>query len=166
MSSCSIVHFSGTTLEFARQKLLARISASSEQTSPIQLEVDGGAASTLAALFPNLSRQSVHRPVEEDTTVMIPAAKELDKYLWLAKKYVNSNPLPFWVQHKDELKNLSKIAFELLSIPASTAAIERGFSAAGLVIAGQRHSLSARNLENEVMIKSNLVLLKKYSGIV
>ena len=37
------------------------------------------------------------------------------------------------------------------------------FSVAGLILAGHRYSLSSENLENEVVIKSNLKLLKKCS---
>jgi hypothetical protein len=131
------------------------------QTSPIAVPAEQEiAASALAALFPHLSRESGFSLREQ--TDAIPVAEELEKYWSLAKKYCDSNPMPFWIKHKDSLKNLSSIAFELLAIPASTAAIERGFSSAGLILAGKRYLLGPENLENEVIIKSNLSLLKKY----
>lgn len=50
--------------------------------------------------------------------------------------------------------NLSKLACDVLAIPASSAAVESVFSVSGHASSGRRHRLTI-NLEKEVMIKVN-----------
>ena len=50
---------------------------------------------------------------------------------------------------------LSDLAKDILSIPSSTAFIERGFSAAGIASAGRRGLIGPKALENEVFLKVN-----------
>lgn len=50
---------------------------------------------------------------------------------------------------------MSDVAFDILTISASSAPIEREFSTAGHVSAGKRNRISGQNFEREVLIKKN-----------
>ena len=63
--------------------------------------------------------------------------------------------LDFWVQHEQIYPDIANIAFDVLTIPASSAPVERVFSTAGHVSAGKRNRLSGVKLEREVLIKKN-----------
>ena len=64
------------------------------------------------------------------------------------------DPLKLWIDKCSLFPTLSKLACDILAIPASSAAVESVFSVAGHATSGRRHNLSA-NLEKEVMIKVN-----------
>lgn len=61
---------------------------------------------------------------------------ELDRYLALDldKSKLNSNPLCFWSEHKEKYPRLSRLARSILSIPATSASVDRKFFGAGHVI--------------------------------
>ncbi|CAF2155624.1 unnamed protein product, partial [Rotaria magnacalcarata] len=52
------------------------------------------------------------------------------------------NPLIFWKDHRDKLPYLTKLARRLYSMPATSACVERQFSAVGLLINERRSSLN------------------------
>lgn len=68
------------------------------------------------------------------------------------------NAVEFWKSHREEFPHLSTLAFELLSIPATSAAVERVFSQAGLATGGRKCQTGPSLLELECMMKYN----KKY----
>lgn len=55
---------------------------------------------------------------------------------------------------------LKEIAISVLSIPATSAPVERIFSIAGNILAEERLRLSDSNLENQIMIRVNKNLMK------
>lgn len=61
----------------------------------------------------------------------------------------------FWTKHESLYPDVADIAFDLLTIPASSAPVERLFSTAGSVSAGKRNRISGDKLEREVFIKKN-----------
>ncbi len=50
---------------------------------------------------------------------------------------------------------LSSMAIDMLSIPGSSAPVERVFSTAGESTLGRRNRLSEHNLEREVLLRKN-----------
>lgn len=50
---------------------------------------------------------------------------------------------------------MNDVAFDILTISASSAPIERVFSTAGHVLSGKRNRISGQNHEGEVLIKKN-----------
>ena len=76
----------------------------------------------------------------------------------------DADVLDFWVQHKQVYPDMADVAFDILTIPASSAPIKRVFSTAGNVSAGKRNRLSGAKLEREVLIKNKsfLSLLEMY----
>lgn len=69
------------------------------------------------------------------------------------------NPIDWWIQKRHAFPNLFNLAVDYLTIPASSASIERAFSQSGLILSGRRHRLGARSLENEMMIKCNRTII-------
>ncbi len=88
----------------------------------------------------------------EQEEVRLYASSELD---------INEDidPLQFWMENESTYPLLASLAFDVLSIPASSAPVERVFSTAGLVSSGRRNRLSDRNLEREIMLKRNMSFL-------
>ena len=64
------------------------------------------------------------------------------------------------MKKKEFLPNLSQIAREVLSIPASSSASERLFSAAGIFDTEKRSRLNPKTLEILTLLKSNQQLLE------
>lgn len=85
---------------------------------------------------------------------------ELNHYLFLLKNTENEleskdeNPLPWWKKYNRHLPKLSLLARQIFSIPATSAAVERQFSSAGIIFNDRRTRLSGENLENIILIRS------------
>ncbi|CAF3805095.1 unnamed protein product, partial [Rotaria sp. Silwood1] len=75
---------------------------------------------------------------------------ELDRYLSLEldRSKLSSNPLDFWKEQHEKFPRLSRLARSIFSIPATSAGVEREFSAAGLVIQERRTNLNPEQLDN------------------
>lgn len=65
------------------------------------------------------------------------------------------DPLTFWCQQKEIYGEIAKYALDLLTVPASSAGIERVFSLASVVQGRRRYKLKASNTEKELFIKCN-----------
>ena len=67
-------------------------------------------------------------------------------------------PFSFWIENQEKYPAIASVAFDILTIPGSSAAVERVFSTAGHATMGKRNRLADQNLEREVIIRKN----KKY----
>ena len=67
----------------------------------------------------------------------------------------DDDPLSFWVEQKDLYPLLFSLAVDIMSIPGSSAPVERIFSTAGDATIGKRNRLAHTNLEREVLLKKN-----------
>ena len=67
----------------------------------------------------------------------------------------DSDPIQFWASQEDKYPILAPHAIDLLSIPASSAAVERIFSIAGESTIGKRNRLTHSNLEREILLRKN-----------
>ena len=88
---------------------------------------------------------------------------ELDKYLRMIIDdiYKQSNPLPFWKDHEQKFPCLSLLARRLFSIPVTSAAMERPFSAAGLAITERRSALDPYTVNDILFVRSIQNILEK-----
>ncbi|CAF2648421.1 unnamed protein product [Rotaria sp. Silwood2] len=88
---------------------------------------------------------------------------ELDIYLnfELDKSKLPSNPLIFWKDQQEKFPRLSRFARSIFSIPATSAAVEREFSGAGLVIQERRTNLNPEQLDNILLVRS----MQKYEKL-
>lgn len=73
---------------------------------------------------------------------------EIETYF--AQSRVKMNPIEFWTQQKNSC--ISVLALQLLSVPCSSAPVERLFSKAGIVLS-QRSRLSSMKLEKLLFVK-------------
>ena len=80
---------------------------------------------------------------------------ELDKYLSHLRHAEDDNPLVYWNLHQTSLPTLSKLVQRYLSIPGSSAPIERLFSITGKLFRPDRCSMSAKVFKKLKMIKCN-----------
>ena len=102
----------------------------------------------------------------ESATGIVRARHELDMYLQLNLTkcmYPNDdedNPLLFWKEQESVLPNLSKLAKKTFCIPASSAAVERTFSSAGVVVSQRRNSISPSLVNDIILVRSAATHLK------
>ena len=71
----------------------------------------------------------------------------------------DNNPLRFWRKHSSEFPALAALAKQILSIPASSAPIERVFSQGGIIIRPHRSSMTCNTLSMLTFLKCNENLL-------
>ena len=81
---------------------------------------------------------------------------EVDKYLsmHIDPDQIPNNPLLFWKENQKNLPLMAKLARTIHSIPATTASVEREFSASGLVMCERRSSLNPHNVDNILLLRS------------
>ena len=65
-----------------------------------------------------------------------------------------SNPLLFWQEYQQIFPNLAKLARRTFSIPCSSAAVEREFSAAGQIVNQRRSNLDPSTVNNILFLRS------------
>lgn len=68
--------------------------------------------------------------------------------------------LGWWKLHAAQLPRLSRLAKRVLAIPATSAPSERNFSAAGQIVNKLRTKLNPKNVEDLLVLRSNLDLMK------
>ena len=85
-----------------------------------------------------------------------PGYAEVERYFDAVESLADStDPLLYWQNQILEYPLLSTVALDVLTIPASSAPIERVFSTAGESAGGKRNRLADSNLEREVLLKKN-----------
>ena len=67
--------------------------------------------------------------------------------------------LHWWKFQTSQLPRMSQLAKWVLCIPASSAPSERSFSAAGLLVNKLRTSLNPKNVDDLLLLRSNLDLV-------
>ena len=85
--------------------------------------------------------------------------EELDKYLSTTVE-VNErlDPIQSWISNEQTYPLIAPLACDLLSIPASSAPVERTFSTVGEVASGKKNRLSDKSLVREVIKKNKCYL--------
>jgi len=63
--------------------------------------------------------------------------------------------LKWWKEQSSAFPKLSTLARQMFAIPASSAASERSFSAAGCTLSARRTALSPENVDNILFVHSN-----------
>jgi len=80
---------------------------------------------------------------------------EVQMYLSDVKNFTECDALKFWSTKLSSMPLLSTVAFTILSVPATSAPVERVFSRASIVLDKRRHNLSDEKLEREVFFGFN-----------
>ncbi|CAF3383242.1 unnamed protein product, partial [Rotaria sp. Silwood2] len=91
-----------------------------------------------------------------DSTSTRNQVDELNIYLKMSidDKFKAPNPLPFWHHYQNKLPCLAKLARRLYSIPATSADVERQFSAVGVLVNERRASLNPDTVEDVLFVRS------------
>ena len=92
----------------------------------------------------------------------LPIEKEVNSYFSRLQPSCSSvtkndiaDPIDFWITSEATYPMLSQLAFDILTIPASSTSVERVFSTAGASCIGKQNRLTDSNLEREVFVKKN-----------
>lgn len=81
--------------------------------------------------------------------------QEVEQYLSQPAIDEDMDPLAFWREHRNQFPTLCKLASKYLSLPASSAPVERLFSIAGKVFRPERCRLTDIKFEEIMMIRCN-----------
>jgi len=64
--------------------------------------------------------------------------------------------LEFWRKHESDLNKLYQLAMTVLSVPATSAAVERVFSHGGLIMKPHRAQMNDKLLSSLIFLKCNM----------
>jgi hypothetical protein len=126
---------------------------------PISLNYSGKTSSDndITTEPPACKKAREFEDFEDDDNVQSLPQDEVTTYL--AMRFPRESTvsiLQWWMAHAVELPNLAKVARQVLCVPASSAASERAFSAAGITISQRRTALDPENVDNILFLHSNL----------
>ena len=85
---------------------------------------------------------------------------ELEMYLQIrmlkctSHNDIDYNRLIFWKEQESSLPNLSKLARKIFCIPASSAAVKRAFSSAGVIISQRGINLNPSTVNDIILVRS------------
>lgn len=91
--------------------------------------------------------------------------KEIREYMQEKAPLITVNILNWWSERIGQFPLLSNLARFVLAIPASSAAPERNFSAAGFVVSERRSHLSSSTIEDILICNSNSDLCAQEQNI-
>ena len=74
--------------------------------------------------------------------------------MFIDKTTLSSNPLAFWRDNQNIFPILSRVARKIHCIPATSAAVERQFSGAGVVLNERRTCLNPDHLDDILFIRT------------
>ena len=115
--------------------------------------------------FDQLYRSDYDENVEIRTCLTEKSQIEEEKEIFLATledaSELTLTTNAFWLKYRKRLPNLFKIAMQLLSIPSSSAFIERFFSICGVICKKRCGNMSDATIISRSFLKTNLRLLDK-----
>ncbi|CAJ1074243.1 uncharacterized protein LOC115579849 [Xyrichtys novacula] len=104
-----------------------------------------------------LSRYKAHkkRSLGQDLSIRI----QISKYFDSIRDSETDNALVSWYENRDSFPQLHNLALKVLSVPASSAPVERLFSRGGVIMRPHCARLSHRMLQSLMFLKCNETLL-------
>lgn len=84
---------------------------------------------------------------------------QISKYFDAIRDSDTDNALVFWAKNHARLPQLHKLAMKVLSVPASSAPVERVFSRGGIIMRPHRARLGHKMLQSLIFLKCNQTLL-------
>ena len=92
----------------------------------------------------------------EDDDVSVPSdVDEVTAYLQARADSTNRDVLLYWQQNSQTFPKLATLARQVFAIPASSAASERSFSAAGFTVSERRTGLNPDTVDNILFVHAN-----------
>jgi len=126
---------------------------------PLPAELEDGASEgndSAAAAAPAAKKQRIDvADFEDDEIDERFEADEVSAYVQARVDASNRDILVWWKEHSHQFPKLATLARQLFAIPASSAASERSFSAAGYTVSERRTALSPDTVDNILFLHSN-----------
>jgi hypothetical protein len=126
----------------------------------LSLAIDCTASSLLSTFGRLADRSNEAMSADVRSNHQINAEFEIyERFEW--KKDVEASPIEFWnsTTAREQMPLLSKVALDMVSIPASSVSVEQLFSFSRRAKSDVRLRLGAKALENECLIRLNQYLL-------
>ena len=98
--------------------------------------------------------------VFESHTENRPFQRECTIYELLPDAPSSVNQLDLWINHEDQFPFLAGLVRVVFAVPVASSKSERVFSVAGNVVTPKRARLNPEKVEDLVVVKCNLALLK------
>ena len=149
LTACFLENFLPCLVATPHQELL-------EVSSSNTLMLEVKKSKTVAASFLESDDES-EDDAEELDEVAPSDTHEVDVYLALPEvKDKQFDLLSWWKLHAHMFPNLAKMARQFLALPATSAGIERLFSAAGIIHGDTRKSTKEEKIEDLLFVKQNI----------
>ncbi|GAA6090110.1 uncharacterized protein LOC115775858 [Tachysurus ichikawai] len=103
-----------------------------------------------------LSHYKAHKK-RSSTTQDLSIETQISKYFDAI--HDTDNALSFWAKNHDRYPQLHNLAMKVLSVPASSAPVERVFSRGGIIMRPHRACLGHKMLQSLIFLKCNQMLL-------
>ncbi|XP_078138844.1 uncharacterized protein LOC144538503 [Centroberyx gerrardi] len=104
-----------------------------------------------------LSRYKAHKKCSSGQNSSI--VTQISKYFDVIQDSDIDNALVFWEKYHDRFPQLHMLALKVLSVPASSAPVERVFSRGGIIMRPHRARLGHRMLQSLMFLKCNQTLI-------
>ena len=92
----------------------------------------------------------------EDAGNVSTAEEEFQEYLRIPQINGSEDALQWWKDNESKFRNLARMARQYLTVPASSASVERLFSSVGLVKSDLREKLLDKTTVDIMFAKHNL----------
>lgn len=77
----------------------------------------------------------------------------------------SDDPYKFWAMHKGSFRNLSMVAQQILSAPATSSSCERCFSMANIFVEPHKSNISPETLNAKLILATNKDLIQQFDLI-
>jgi hypothetical protein len=82
-----------------------------------------------------------------------PDPAELTQYMSMRRTSAQKSPLETWIQLRDSFPTVHRMAMDFLSIPGTSAHVERVFSVAGIICSPRRSRLMPKTLQHQLSLR-------------
>ncbi|KAL1276730.1 hypothetical protein QQF64_036353, partial [Cirrhinus molitorella] len=138
--------------------------ADGEATQQTNADDSSSNSSPPQAKLPRLvARYKAHKS-QLSHTVEASISDQMSKYFTDIQDPCSDTALVFWSKNKDRYPQLHALAVKLLSVPASSAPVERIFSRGGLIMRPHRARLGSRTVSSLIFLKKS-VEVKQFRSI-
>ena len=155
-SNFGLDYFDSETKIVVKQKVknlvLAVVSSKNNNEEKVQSKISNNKATRVEQLRQSnyISHKEVNTEIEIDDV-----DKMIDEYVRTVSENKFTCTLNFWKTYESIYPSLAKLAKKYLSVPASSAAVERMFSISGHIFSIKRRRLGIKYLTDLVYLKLN-----------
>jgi len=97
--------------------------------------------------------------------MIITLFSSFNTYMGIVGSINSDDPYEFWAANKDNLRDLSTVAQQILSAPATSSSCERCFSFAGIFTEPRRSNLSRDSLNAKILLAANKGIIQQFNPL-